>query len=279
MTDLMIMQGRLSPMVDGKIQAFPWEHWQDEFRIAAQIGIIGIDWIVETYRLQENPLLTESGQAQIKALQEETGVRIASVCADYFMENPLIRCSPQELRERLAVLEQLMQQVHTLKIPYIELPFVDNAAIQGEDDMRQLVTGLTPFLSVAEEMQITFALETSLNPNDFQDLLARFNHPRVKANYDSGNSAALGYDCREEFAEYGDQIVTVHIKDRVLGGTTVPLGTGNADFLAFLAGLDQLNYQGPLILQVARGDDDVKVIEDSRAFVREIRAGLTNLSA
>ena len=24
------MQGRLSPQVDGKIQAFPWVHWRDE---------------------------------------------------------------------------------------------------------------------------------------------------------------------------------------------------------------------------------------------------------
>ena len=33
------MQGRLSPLVDGKIQAFPWTKWQDEIRLAEQINI------------------------------------------------------------------------------------------------------------------------------------------------------------------------------------------------------------------------------------------------
>ena len=28
------MQGRLSPMVNGKIQAFPYETWKNEFAIA-----------------------------------------------------------------------------------------------------------------------------------------------------------------------------------------------------------------------------------------------------
>ena len=28
------MQGRLSPLVNGKIQAFPWDYWRDEFSLA-----------------------------------------------------------------------------------------------------------------------------------------------------------------------------------------------------------------------------------------------------
>ena len=45
------------------------------------------------------------------------------------------------------------------------------------------------------------------------------------------------------------------MKDRVLGGTTVPLGTGSADFDAVFAALSQVNYRGNLILQTARAAD------------------------
>ena len=51
-------------------------------------------------------------------------------------------------------------------------------------------------------------------------------------NYDIGNSAALGYDSAEEISAYAPRILHVHVKDRVRGGTTVPLGTGNADLPA-----------------------------------------------
>lgn len=38
------MQGRLSPVVDGKIQAFPWGHWEDEFRLANGHGLSLMEW-------------------------------------------------------------------------------------------------------------------------------------------------------------------------------------------------------------------------------------------
>ena len=42
-----IMQGRLSPPIDDKIQAYPAKTWQREFEIAKEIGYSAIEWIVE----------------------------------------------------------------------------------------------------------------------------------------------------------------------------------------------------------------------------------------
>ena len=36
------MQGRLSPLVDGKIQAFPWNYWKQEFKIANSKAIFSL---------------------------------------------------------------------------------------------------------------------------------------------------------------------------------------------------------------------------------------------
>ena len=41
------MQGRLSEVVDGKIQAFPWRGWQEEFRQARKIGIGLMEWTLD----------------------------------------------------------------------------------------------------------------------------------------------------------------------------------------------------------------------------------------
>jgi hexulose-6-phosphate isomerase len=45
------------------------------------------------------------------------------------------------------------------------------------------------------------------------------------------------------------------MKDRVLGGTTVALGTGNANFDAVFECLGRLSYSGLVILQTARAKD------------------------
>jgi hexulose-6-phosphate isomerase len=47
----------------------------------------------------------------------------------------------------------------------------------------------------------------------------------------------------------------VHVKDRVLHGTTVPLGTGNAKFERVFAALRRAGYRGDFILQTARAAD------------------------
>ena len=61
----------------------------------------------------------------------------------------------------------------------------------------------------------------------------------------------------------------MHIKDRVLHGSTVPLGKGDADLDAVFAGLRRLNYAGDFILQVARGTagDEVAWAKANRAIV------------
>ena len=78
-------------------------------------------------------------------------------------------------------------------------------------------------------------------------------------NYDSGNSASLGYAVGEEFAALGARIGSVHIKDRTTGGGTVPLGCGNADFGALFQELRKISYSGDFTLQVARGNEGDEV--------------------
>jgi hexulose-6-phosphate isomerase len=116
---------------------------------------------------------------------------------------------------------------------------------------------------------IEFHLETSLAPSRFAELLSKLPDPRLKVNYDSGNSASLGYAPHEEFSAYGERVGSVHIKDRLLGASTVPLGTGDADFPALAEGLRKVAYKGDFILQVARGTagDEVAWARQNRAFV------------
>src|SRR5687768_6794672 len=80
-----VMQGRLSPRPPEKLQAFPWSSYAAEFPKAARLGLHSIEWIFEAPRFEENPLWTEAGREEILSLIEDSGVRVQSVCADYFM--------------------------------------------------------------------------------------------------------------------------------------------------------------------------------------------------
>jgi hexulose-6-phosphate isomerase len=254
-----IMQGRLVPPMEGRIQAFPRDRWMEEFPNAAAAGLNAIEWIYDSYGLGANPLETDAGIEAILRLSGTYGIAIRSVCADYFMDFTLVRATPVELTERTAHLEWLLAQGRRIGVTRVVLPFVDSSAIRDEADRAAVIETLQRALPAATAAGIELHLETALGPKDFAALLARIPHPYVKVNYDSGNSSSLGYRPAEEFVAYGERLGSVHIKDRVLHGSTVPLGQGDADLDSVFAGLQRLNYAGDFILQVARGESGQEV--------------------
>jgi len=255
-------------MIDGKIQAFPWDTWEEEFERAADIGFDEIEFIFESHNYQINPLVTDDGRIRIEELIKENNVQVNYVCADYFMEKPFIRVSEKDKGESIDVLKMLITQCAKLEIKGIEIPLVDNSRIDTDEEALIVVECLKEVLSVAEEFNISLGLETSLNPGDFVKLLQQLDHPLIKANYDTGNSASLGYNTEEEILKLGKWINNVHIKDRVFGGGTVPLGTGNANLNLSFKIFSEIGYEGSFIIQAARGDNDIEEAKKNLGIVK-----------
>lgn len=264
-----IMQGRLSKSTDGRIQAFPKKTWREEFEKAATAGLKAIEWIFEADEWEKNPISSESGIKEINDLQKKSGIEICSVCADYFMDIPYFNADPnlrKYLREKLS---WLVVKCSEINASYIDIPFVDASKIPSNKEFALVEEMISEAAAKAFEHNIILALETSLNPSDFKSLLQKINHPNVMANYDTGNSSGIGYDCIEELSAYGSYIKTLHIKDRLFNNGTKPLGTGSADFHSFFNTLAKFNYMGPIILQAAREKDgeEVSTAIKNRKFV------------
>lgn len=278
MTYIGIMEGRLFPPEAGRFQSFPREHWADEFERAAQAGLDCIEWIYDQYGADVNPIATDAGIERMKALSQQHHVQVLSICADYFMDQPLVRTTPAELEERLSKLTWLLRRGQILGLNRLVLPFVDASRIETQAEFDGVVELLERVAPLAAETNIEIHLETSLEPARFAGLLAKLPHPKIKANYDSGNSSSLGYAPRQEFAAYGTRIGSVHIKDRLRGGGTVPLGSGDADFPALAECLKAVDYKGDFILQVARGEpgEEVDWTRRNREFVLQnfVRSGM-----
>jgi L-ribulose-5-phosphate 3-epimerase len=249
-----IMQGRLVPPEGGRFQSFPRERWRDEFVLAAQAHLNAIEWIFDVYGEDVNPLISDEGIAEVLALSQQTGITVRSLCADYFMDNPLLRTSEAERRQLIQKMEWLLARCKYLGIGRIVIPFVDSSRIESPDEAAEVISILQTILPAAEINGVELHLETSLGPKAFAALLEGCPHPLVRANYDSGNSASLGYRVSEEFAAYGHRIGSVHIKDRRIGGGTVPLGTGDADLPGLFHELAALHYCGDYVLQIARSE-------------------------
>jgi L-ribulose-5-phosphate 3-epimerase len=272
-TQIGIMQGRLVPPEAGRFQSFPCKQWRDEFPNAVAAGIDYIEWIVDAYGAEVNPILSAEGLSEFDALKQEYSIATPAICADWFMDYPLLRCTSDQRRKRELFLHRLLPIARRIGADHVVLPFVDISRIDTEEDKQIIAEVMTTAAPIAESNGVELHLETDLGPSDFAALLKRIQHPSVKANFDSGNSSGLGYVASEEFALYGDRIGSIHIKDRrskFAGGiATMPLGEGSADFADVFQSMKRIGYNRGLTLQVARGKDgdEVNWIRRQLAFV------------
>jgi hexulose-6-phosphate isomerase len=264
-----IMQGRLSPRIDGKIQAYPTNTWQKEFEIAQEICYAAIEWIVEK-PVEINALMTDSGKAKIKKVIASTGVRIDYVCADIFMQQPLVRMTKDTKSQNKEYLVTILNNAKEVGAIGVEIPFVDNSSIKNDKEIEEFIESMQEAFKLAKELDMKISLETDLPPLKFKELLEQIGLEFVQANYDIGNSASLGFDPEEELEAYGTRILNVHVKDRKLGGTTVPLGTGNANINLVLQKIQEFDYKGGLTMQAARGENDVETAKDQLNYVRNL---------
>jgi hexulose-6-phosphate isomerase len=264
-----IMQGRLSPRIDGKIQAYPAKTWQKEFEIAQEIGYAAIEWIVEN-PVETNALMTDSGKAEIKKVIASTGVRIDYVCADIFMQQPLVRMTEETKSQNKEYLVSILKNAKEVGAIGVEIPFVDNSSIKNETEKQEFIDAMQDAFKLAKDIHIKISLETDLPPIDFKVLLENIDLDYVQANYDIGNSASLGFDPKEELEAYGLKIINVHVKDRKLGSTTVPLGTGNANINYVIQKLQEIGYSGGLTMQAARGENDIETAKEQLEYVRTL---------
>jgi L-ribulose-5-phosphate 3-epimerase len=243
-----IMQGRLSEQKSLKIQEFPTQTWENEFQKANNIGFSTVEWIFDSI---ENPILNDKKIEYILKKINENNISINSVIADFFMDN-LLSTNDYKSNKNLEILKKLIINANKLNIKIVEIPFVDSSSLKSKEQIRILEKKMLEIIPMLEKNQMIIGLETDLNPREFTELLERINHPNIQANYDSGNSASLGYNVYEEFELLGKWIKNIHIKDRIVNGGTVPLGDGDVDFDVLFTLIKKYDYSGDLIIQGSR---------------------------
>ncbi len=264
-----VMQGRLLPKYKGRYQAHPVGYWQEEFLLAEELGLGCIEFILDYNDAHINPLLTPEGRQEIFHLSSQTGVRVLSICADYFMEAPLHSKDARVAKQSFEILNQLLTAATELGVRDIVIPCVDQSSVQDESKRQRFQKKLSEIIPKAEESGVNLALETDLNPSLFGALLKNFRSDRVAVNYDTGNSAALGYDPKEEFKAYGHKLTDIHIKDRKLSGGSVVLGSGDWDYNLFFLELKKINFNGHFIMQAYRDDEGLKIFKEQLAWLKE----------
>ena len=250
------MQGRLSNLVNNSIQAFPRDNWREEFSIAKRIDLSLMEWTLDYEHLYENPLMKEDGRKEINFLSKVSSILIPSITGDCFMQRPFWKAKNEELNFLQKTFIDVINAASKLNIKYLILPLVDNGSIKNKNQEDILIGFLLENKSFIKNSNLNILFESDFNPKNLKSFIRKLPSDLFGINYDTGNSAAYGYNPDEEFYYYGEYIKNVHIKDRKKNGTTIPLREGDVDFKKVFTNLRKMSYQGNFILQTARDENN-----------------------
>lgn len=268
------MQGRLSKPVDGKIQAFPWNAWKDEFYIGAEIGFKNIEWTIDLDDcLYDNPIMNDQGRNEIINLVQKTNCIVSSITADCIMLAPFWKAQTvEQFESHKKIADTVVTAAMKAGVEILVFPAVDQGRITERSEEKILIDFIEKRSQFFLDHGMKVAIESDYEPDRLRKFINHFDARYFGVNYDMGNSASLGYEPSKEFQLYGDRIINVHIKDRLLHGTTVPLGLGVADIQYVLEELKPEYYSGNWIFQPARSHNghDVDTMKNYIEYIANL---------
>ncbi len=253
------MQGRLvNSEKKNSIQCFPAKNWAEELKIAKKLNFKIMEWTINDENIKHNPLF--NGKIKyLKKLVKKNKIKIPSITLDYFMQRPFFKIKKKTEKEKVINnLKKIIINGNKLNIKYFVLPLVDNSSVKSINQEKILVEGIIELLKLIKKNSY-FLFEIDYLPNKIPNFIKKFKSNKVGINYDTGNSAGLGYDFKKEL-KYFKYVKNIHIKDRKLRGKTVRLGFGNWEYKKFFKSIKK-NYNGNFILQTARSKNNKHVEE------------------
>jgi len=268
-----VMQGRLSPRPENRLQAFPHQSWPEEFAHAKRLGFSYLEWIYEAERAEENPIASRAGRAAIRACMAESGLPVGSVCGDYWMIHRLAGGTAQERADNAAALSELVRWTRELGATRILLPLLETSALTNPEQVREVTESIQRVCPALEAYDVTLGLEMEIPGNEYAAVIRGIGHTHVRAYYDTGNSTAQGLDIATDILPLLPLLEAVHLKDRMRFGTSQPFGRGAANFDGFFAVLANVGYAGDFLTQHYFDTDPEASAAHSLAFVHaQLRA-------
>ena len=168
------MQGRLSSIQKGKIQAFPWKSWQKEFEIGSKLKFNIMEWTLDFDKLYSNPIMTIDGKKKIKYLKKKYNFEITSLTGDCFMQRPFWKFKKKERIKLQNDFLNIIDNCSSIGIKRIIMPLVDNGKLKKYKEKKILINFLKKITKHLRKKNIQILFESDFEPKKYLEFIKKF---------------------------------------------------------------------------------------------------------
>ena len=229
--------------------------WEEIYTIAGELGLEGQELGVgDDY--EQTALWRADGREKLRRAAESTGVVTSSICLHTYWSYSFAD-TDEALRARAGqIAREAVVAAKDLGAKQILIPLTNPKEEPAEIARERWIEGMLECVPAAEEAGVVFSFENVGVPfadkaEDIIGLIDSIASPAVKVYYDPANAVYSGEDPLKAIPMYGDRIGQVHVKEA--GGTYI--GDGTVPWPGIIDALDQVGYDGWLILETDPTDD------------------------
>lgn len=250
-----------------KIGACDWSIGKKQditaIKLAQQIGLDGVQ-VSFGEPGGEYDLRQASVRQAYATACETNNVEIASLAMGVLNQIPYSSDARAEewVSECVDVMVAMQQKV-------VLLAFFGKGDIKNKPDLqKEVIRRLKRIAPKAEKAGIVLGLETWLNADEHIHILDSVDSPAVQVYYDVANSNKMGYDIYQEIRQLGkDRICEIHCKENGF-----LLGNGRVDFKKLKVAVDDIDYQGWLVIEgaVRKGMTVLDSYQHNQKYLRSV---------
>ncbi len=254
--------------------------FEQMIRVSGQLGYDSVEFNVDEDALLPR-LWGKQKRAELLSLAEDSGVALQSLCINAHRTFNYASPDPHTRAIGVSLLNQCIELAVDLRGELILVCGWDCKEPKIERSWDLFKAGLLQSVSLAEHHGITLALEAVgfeylLTTAQLMEMIAEVDSPCLGVYLDVGNAASIGLSPVEEIKAAGQRAAQMHFKDTraEFFAQTLPFGEGIVDFGAALQALEEIDYDGYLVVELhpAR-DDPVRIAREAKEYLDAMLAG------
>lgn len=253
--------------------------WKQRLEMAKELGFnfleISIDETDE--RLLRLDWSLEERKEFIKNILE-VGIRVPSMCFSGHRRFPLGSEDIETRKKSLELMKKAIKLASDLGIRNIQMAGYDVYYEEGNEKTKRLyIEGMKKSLEWAIKYNVMLSIEIMDHPfinsiSKYMEISKELNSPFLTVYPDIGNLSAWGNDVKSEILKGIKEISSIHLKDTLAVTKDFPgkfkevaFGEGCVDFEGFFKILTEINYKGPLVIEMWTEKSSSPLFEISKA--------------
>lgn len=267
MLKLGVMQGRLTNKDGFFPQRFPWDNWQEEFSLAGNIGFDCLEWMFNSDRWEDNPIVTEKGLSNIQKCISDTGIYVSGICANYFMDHCIYDSSAVVKEKNIYILNMLVKNAEEIECPNVILPMFEKSGALFEKEA--FWEEMCLLCNEIKLDNVHILIETDAPIHVVRRFLEQSPDTQISMCYDLGNAAGLGKNILHELQSHSNLIGEYHLKDKKRGESSVMLGEGDVPYKECMDWFVEYENKAILILESYYGLNAVEDTKKNFLFIKD----------